>query len=183
MDLGCGTGELLLRLIDTRKIFARGVEISAEGVKTSLSRGLSVYHGDIDEGFQDFDDGIFDRVILNLTISMLRYPDRVLREMVRIGKKAIVSFYNAAYIVFRKKFWETGELEVLIPDQDPWYLTPHIHPVTVLEFERLCKELQIRVESRTFVGEDFQPLVGIKGEDPHNWAYAGVYLLSREEVP
>lgn len=179
MDLGCGTGELLLRLIETRHIFARGVEISAEGVKASLMKGLSVYHGDIDEGFEDFDDGIFDRVILNLTLSMLRYPDRVLSEMVRIGKMAIVSFYNVAYLPARIKFLETGLLDTLIADHDPWYLTPHIHPVTVKDFEALLRQLEITIEDRTFLNEEFEPLRGPYLLEPQSWAFAAVYLLSR----
>ena len=92
---------------------------------------------------------------------------------------AIVSFYNAAYLPARIRFFETGEMETLIPDQDPWYLTPHIHPVTVKEFENLCHSLDIRIVERTFVDEEFAPLKGVQAEDPHTWAFAAVYLLEK----
>jgi methionine biosynthesis protein MetW len=179
MDLGCGYGDLLDRLIEHRRIFARGVEISSEGLKACIQRGLSVYQGDIDEGFEDFSDGIFDFVILNLTLSMLHHPDRVLREVARIGKQAIVTFYNAGYHPRRQAFLRSGRAAQILPDQGPWYRNPHIHPFSVADFEALCAELDLQMVARTFVDEQFARLVEPFSRQPQVWSHAAVYLLQQ----
>ena len=97
LDLGCGNGELLADLVAQKKVTARGVEFDEENVRACIGRGLSVRHGDIDEGMADYPDNLFDYVILSQTISYLHNPLAVVQEMVRIGRNAIISFDNCGY--------------------------------------------------------------------------------------
>lgn len=179
MDLGCGYGDLLQRLIDNRRVFARGVEISSEGLKACIQRGLSVYQGDIDEGFEDFSDGIFDLVILNLTLSMLHHPEAVLSDVARIGKRAIVTFYNAGYHPRRQAFLREGTAGSILPDGEPWYRNPHIHPFSVEDFEALCADQGLRVVDRTFVDETYERLEEPASHNPQAWSHAAVYLVEQ----
>ena len=178
MDLGCGRGELLERLITSRGIQARGVEIHADAIKTCIEKGLSVYQGDIDDGFEDFDDGVFDIVILNLTVAMLHTPHTVLREVVRIGKKAIVSFYNLGYLPHRQKFAASGCVSELHPDGERWYESLQIHPFSILDFERLCARLDISCEHATWLDDQYRSFVADTSQ-AQDRASTAVYLLRR----
>src|ERR1700676_1540496 len=94
LDLGCGEGELLAWLLEHKRVLARGVEISPAQVRRAIGRGVSVYQGDIDEGLADYPDNAFDYVILSQTLQETRAPLQVLKEMLRVGRRAIVSFPN-----------------------------------------------------------------------------------------
>lgn len=179
VDLGCGSGELLQRLILNRHVQARGVEISAEGVKACIEKGLSVYQGDLDDGFKDFDEGVFDIVILNLTLAMLHNPDLVLSEVIRIGKQAIITFYNAGYYPLRQKFLETGEMAAVHPEGADWYKTAQIHPFSVRDFENLCAQMNASVLASTYVDSTFTPLTSPHNKDPQKWAFAAVYKIAK----
>src|SRR5450631_4519347 len=94
LDVGCGDGELLRLLSDTMAVDARGVEISQKGVNDCVAKGLSVIQGDADVDLMDYPDDGFDYVILSQTLQATRNPRKVLEQMLRIGKRAIVSFPN-----------------------------------------------------------------------------------------
>lgn len=179
MDLGCGNGELLERLITNRGINARGVEISSEGVKACIEKGLSVYQGDIDDGLGEFDDQVLDVVILNLTLSMLYEPRRVLTEAARIGKRVIVSFYNIAFAELRQAFARSGSVQDLSLTGEPWYASEHIHLFSVVDFDRLIADLGLRPLQRHFVDRDFVELDAEAAADPQSHAFAAVYVLER----
>ncbi len=142
LDLGCGDGTFLKRLEDRKHVKGVGVEISNEGVIKCLSKGLTVFQGDIDEGLKDYEDNAFDYVTLLSTIQMLYHPDLVLFEMLRVGKKAIVSFPNYGYWKNRVK---------LLMGYTPayrgtsWYSTPNIHNLTIKDFMNFCKENDIKI--------------------------------------
>lgn len=97
LDLGCGDGLLLAKLVTRRQVIARGVELSELNVRACIGRGLSVRQGNIEEGLADYRDGAFDYVILSQTLAFLDKPEPVTREMLRVGKHAIISFENASY--------------------------------------------------------------------------------------
>ena len=97
LDLGCGTGDLLQKLIDIKKIRERGIEIEESLIIECISKGISVFQGDLDEGLRDYPTGSYDYVILNQTLQVTKKPTLVLKEMLRVGHYGIVSFPNFAY--------------------------------------------------------------------------------------
>jgi methionine biosynthesis protein MetW len=97
LDLGCGDGLLLAKLVERKQVVARGVEISEVNARACIARGLSVRQGNIEEGLADYRDGAFDFVILSQTLAFLDKPEPVAREMLRVGKYGIISFENAGY--------------------------------------------------------------------------------------
>jgi len=97
LDLGCADGVLLERLVERKQVEARGVELSEANVRAAIARGLSVRHGNIEKGLADYRDNAFDYVILSQTLAFLDQPAPVVREMLRVGKHAVISFDNAGY--------------------------------------------------------------------------------------
>lgn len=146
LDLGCGDGELMELLIKEREVTARGVEISEEGVYRCIARGLSVHHGDLDEGLEDYPDEAFDYVILSQTLQAVRKPRLVLEEMLRVGRLGIVTFPNFAYWRSRLDLGLRGRMPVTDDLPYEWYDTPNIHLTTIRDFLRLCREEHLLVE-------------------------------------
>lgn len=145
LDLGCGDGLLLQYLFHSKQVQGFGVEISHEGVHACIARGLPVYHGDIDQGLSDHQDNAFDYVILSQTLQAVRRPEFVLREMLRVGKKLIVSFPNFGYWRVRANLLFQGRMPrtQLLPHA--WYNTPNAHLCTLLDFEDLCHTMGIHI--------------------------------------
>ncbi|MEX1147921.1 MAG: methionine biosynthesis protein MetW [Sphingomonadales bacterium] len=146
LDVGCGDGVLMDYLVRERGADARGVELSQSGVNACVARGLSVVQGDADTDLRDYPSKAFDYVILSQTLQATRQPREVLREMLRIGARAIVSFPNFGYwrvrsqLFFRGRMPNTGTLD------HPWYATPNIHLCTIRDFIVLCDDLGLTVE-------------------------------------
>jgi methionine biosynthesis protein MetW len=104
LDLGCGDGELLARLVGEKNINARGVELDEKNVRACVGKGLSVRQGNIEEGLADYRDKAFDFVVLSQTLAFLKRPQPVVREMLRVGDCAVISFENAGYWKSRLRF-------------------------------------------------------------------------------
>jgi len=138
LDLGCGEGELLAWLAQHKQVDARGVEISGSRVQRAIARGVSVYQGDIEEALGDLPDEAFDYVILSQTLQETRAPLKVLREMLRVGRHAIVAFPNFGHWTVRlAHLWSGGAPKTkLFPHE--WYDSPNIHFLTVHDFEGLA---------------------------------------------
>ena len=151
LDLGCGEGELLAWLVENKQVEARGVEISAVKVRKAIARGVSAYQGDIDEGLVDYPDQAFDYVILSQTLQETRAPVKVLREMLRVGRRAIVAFPNFGHwrVRFSMLFSGQAPRTALFPYK--WYESPNIHFLTVKDFEDLAIEQGFRIEKRFFL--------------------------------
>ncbi len=146
LDLGCGNGYLLKLLKDTKNIRGNGIEISQKEVIQCLEKGLSVIQGNIDDGLKQFSNNSYDWVILNQTLQSTYNPDFVLEEMLRVGKKCIVSFPNFAYWRVRFYFFFTGNMpkSKVLPFE--WYNTPNIHLLTIKDFFEFAKQHNILVE-------------------------------------
>ena len=151
LDLGCGEGELLGWLAQNKGVEARGVEISGAKVQRAIARGVSVYQGDIDQGLADYPDGAFDYVILSQTLQETHSPRKVLREMLRVGRRAIVAFPNFGHWRVRLSMLVSGGAPrtKLFPYE--WYESPNIHFLTVLDFEALAGVEGLVVERRYFL--------------------------------
>jgi methionine biosynthesis protein MetW len=151
LDLGCGDGELLAELIEKKHVRGSGVDISPTAVEACVARGLSVFHGDLDEGLADYDDGSFDVVILSFSLQQLHRPRLVVREMARVGRLVIVSFPNFAHWWNRTQLVVLGRMPMSSELPYDWYDTPNIHLCTVHDFRRLCQHEGLRIQSELYL--------------------------------
>lgn len=145
LDLGCGDGRLLERLIRERGAHGRGVEIEESLIRECIAKGISVFQGNLDEGLQDYDSQTYDFVILNQTLQVVHDPALLLQEMVRVGRRVIVGFPNFAFLVNRIQLAVFGRMPKHKSLPYEWYNTPNIHLCTHRDFRRLCREMDIRV--------------------------------------
>jgi methionine biosynthesis protein MetW len=146
LDIGCGEGELLKLLAETRNVDARGMELSQRGVNNCVAKGLSVIQGDADIDLADYPDDAFDYVILSQTLQATRQPRVVLEHMLRIGRRAIVSFPNFGHWRIRTQLGFKGRMPVTENLSYAWYNTPNIHFCTIRDFVSLTQELSIVIE-------------------------------------
>ena len=158
LDLACGDGQLLSQLIADKQVSGSGVDISQEAVQECIAKGLSVFHGDLDGGLDDFADQSHDVVILSLSLQQLRRPRMIVREMVRVGRLAIVSFPNFAHWYTRSQLLFGGRMPVSRDLPYQWWDTPNIHLCTVKDFRRLCREEGLCIEKELYLrGVDKPP--------------------------
>ena len=172
LDLGCGEGELLAWLVENKGVMARGVEISSAQVRRAIARGVSAYQGDIDEGLADYPDKAFDYVILSQTLQESRSPLKVLREILRVGRRAIISFPNYAHYSMRLNMLFHGQAPKTKLFPYNWYDSPNIHFLSIRDFERLCREQNFPITQRYFLS-DAQRVTFL----PNLMAKTAVFLL------
>ncbi len=151
LDLGCGDGELLAWLAEHKNVDARGVEISGPRVQRAIARGVSVFQGDIEEALCDLPDATFDFVVLSQTLLETRTPLKVLREMLRVGERAIVAFPNFGHWTVRLAHLWTGQAPKTRLFPHDWYDSPNIHFLTIQDFEDLAAKEGWTVERRIFL--------------------------------
>ena len=147
LDLGCGDGSLLRYLRETRRVTGYGVEIADDGVLACVRNGVSVIQGDLERGLSGFEDRSFDYVVLSQTLQAMRNSERIIKEMLRVGREGIVTFPNFGY-------WK-NRLQVLggrmpVSDSLPyeWHDTPNIHLCTITDFERFCSIRAVKILER-----------------------------------
>ena len=151
LDLGCGNGELLSQLIEEKQVRAQGIELSDEAIHRCVARGLSVFQEDIDSGLAAYGDKSFDNVILNQTFQQVKKPDLVLREALRVGKKAIVGFPNFCYITDRFQIFFRGRVPVTPSLPYEWFDTPNLHFLSIADFQEYCKKRDFQIEKSVFI--------------------------------
>lgn len=151
LDLGCGEGELLAWLKEHKNVDGRGVEMSGTRVQRAIARGVLVYQGDLETAVNDYPDQAFDYVILSQTLQETRDPLRVLRGMLRVGKRAIVAFPNFGHYSVRLATMWTGRAPRTRLFPHEWFNSPNIHFLSVMDFEALAAREKWRVEKRIFV--------------------------------
>jgi methionine biosynthesis protein MetW len=183
LDVGCGEGALLDLLVRHTNADARGLEISPEGVSACLARGLAVMQGDADRDLREFPTGAFDYVILSQTLQAVRDPRAVLREMLRIGQRAIVSLPNFGHWRVRLDLLAHGRMPVTGALPEPWWSTPNIHLCTLADFIALAEDLSLTIEACAAFARG-RPARSIKpSQRLENWrAETALFLLTRRDV-
>ena len=151
LDLGCGEGELLQWLAENKNVEGRGIEIDGPKVQRAIARGVSVYQGDIDAGLSGYPDASFDYIILSQTLQETRRPLGVLREMLRVGRHAIVTFPNFGHWSVRLAMLATGRSPRTRSFPHEWYNSPNIHFLTIRDFEILARDQGWTVDRKIFI--------------------------------
>ncbi|HKX77783.1 MAG TPA: methionine biosynthesis protein MetW [Novosphingobium sp.] len=175
LDVGCGDGALLAALRDERGCNPHGMEIAPDNVAECVARGLAVIQGDADKDLVFYPDGSFDYAILSQTLQTTKRPDLVLEELLRVGRRAFVSFPNFGHWRVRTSLLWSGRMPVtrLIPVA--WYETPNIHHLTIADFRALVAERGIRIDRAWFLAGNEQC-----GAAAANFrAEHAIFLLSR----
>ena len=147
LDVGCGSGTLLDYLVRYKQVDGRGIELSTQGVNACVSNGLSVIQGDANIDLVDYPDYAFDYVVLSQTLQAMNNPRVVLEQLLRIGRRAIISFPNFAHWRVRYQVAINGCMPVSATLPYQWYETPNIHFCTIKDFVALCVSLGIHIES------------------------------------
>ena len=148
LDLGCGDGRLLQHLWQTKQAPGYGVEIADEHVLECIRNDVNVLQMDLEDGLSAFRDHSFDSVILSETLQAIHRQEPLLREMLRVGREAIVSFPNFGYWRARIQIALAGHMPVSKELPYQWYDTPNVHHCTLVDFEALCTKLGIRILER-----------------------------------
>jgi methionine biosynthesis protein MetW len=158
LDVGCGDGALLRLLTERRNADGRGIELSQQGVNDCVAKGLSVVQGDADKDLADYPDDAFDYVILSQTLQATRQPRIVLQHMLRIGRRAIVSFPNFGHWRIRAQLAFKGRMPVTETLSHAWYDTPNIHFCTIRDFVTLTRDLRAHIETSAALDSSGRPL-------------------------
>ena len=154
LDVGCGNGELLQSLTTKNDVIGQGLELKQERVNQCVAKGLSAIQGDADKDLSLYPDQSFDCVILSQTIQATSDPKLILKELIRIGKKAIVSIPNFGFWKVRLSLGINGRMPRTKKLIYNWYDTPNIHLCTILDFINLCNELNIQIEKTITLSSD-----------------------------
>jgi methionine biosynthesis protein MetW len=184
LDIGCGDGALLGYLAREKKVDGRGIELSQSGVNSCVGHGLSVIQGDADRDLEAYPTDAFDVVVLSQTLQATRQPRQVVEALVRIGRRAIVSFPNFGFWRIRLRLLMTGRMPLSHCLAHPWYETPNIHLCTIHDFVALCDEIGVRVERSVTLDRLGQPYsLDPRGSLANLLAEQGIFVLcgSRRE--
>ena len=157
LDLGCGDGTLLKHLIDTRGVKGWGVEIEDANVLAAIKNGINVIQGNLENGLDEFADQAVDHVVLSRTLQTVRHTEGILREMLRVGREAVVSFPNFAYWKNLRSVLD-GRMPVSEDLPYQWYDSPNVRFFTLLDFEDLCAKMGLIIRERSVLDEEGNPV-------------------------
>jgi methionine biosynthesis protein MetW len=176
LDLGCGDGALLEHLVANKGVKGRGIELSEAGVLACVRRGLSVRQGNLEEGLGDYPAGSFDYVILSQTLPFLDDPEMVLAEMLRVGRRAVISFPNWGYWRCRLHLLLTGRMPNAPDLAQAWYEKPRWQAMTITDFGYFCQGNGIAVTREAYLAHGRQiQVIKVK----NLMSTTGVFLLER----
>jgi len=182
LDIGCGDGALLAHLARAKQVDGRGMELSQSGVNACVGHGLPVIQGDADHDLDDYPSDAFDYAILSQTLQATRNPRTVITNLVRIGRRAVVSFPNFGHWRIRAHLLLHGRMPVTPLLQHAWYDTPNIHLCTIKDFLALCTELGIVIERSLTLDRAGQPFtLDPVGGLANLLAEQGLFLLRRRK--
>ena len=155
LDLGCGDGELLSLLMERKHCRATGIEIDEKEIYKCVERGVTVSHGDIDSGLEDYSDQRFDYVVLNESLQEVLNPEKVIMEALRVGKRVIVGIPNFCNISARIQISLFGQVPVTKGLPYKWYNTPNLRFLSIKDFRHFCADRNIVVERERAIGITF----------------------------
>jgi methionine biosynthesis protein MetW len=179
LDVGCGDGALLDWLQRERKVDGRGMELSQAGVNACVASGLSVIQGDADTDLAHYPDNAFDYVVLSQTLQATREPRRVLEQMLRVGRHAVVSFPNFAHWQVRARLVFGGRMPETDALPHKWYDTPNIHLCSIDDFRALCTEMGVDIEKALTLSRNGRPLPNLPLPLANLLGGQGLFLLRR----
>ena len=183
LDIGCGTGDLLAHLRETKSVDGRGIELRPSRVNACLAKGLSVIQGDADRDLETYPAGAFDVAILSQTLQATREPAHVLEHLARVAGTTIVSFPNFGFWRVRLSLLFNGRMPVTGSLPHKWFDTPNIHLCTVADFTDLCADLSLSIEEAVAIlpGGGTRRITG--GQGSTNWfAETAIFRLTPAEV-
>ena len=160
LDLGCGDGSLLRFLREARMASGYGIEIDDAHIIASVRNGVNVIQSDLESGLSGFESGSFDYVILSQTLQAVRHTERIIREMLRVGREGIVTFHNFGFWRHRIQILG-GRMPVSKHLPYHWYDTPNVHLFTIRDFEVFCAEHDVRVLERIVMNEHGRRIVAV----------------------
>jgi methionine biosynthesis protein MetW len=152
LDLGCGTGDLMQYLVQTKNVQAQGIELNEDAIYKCVEKGLSVYHSDIDTGLTGYPDKAFDYVILNQSLQEIKKIAYVMDEVLRVGHKAIIGFPNFAEYRSRLMLFFRGKAPVTGNLPHTWHDTPNLRFLSIRDFSDFCAEKNMRIIEKHYLG-------------------------------
>ena len=180
LDVGCGDGTLMEYLKDSKKIDIRGIEISKNNVQKCLSKGLTVIEGDAEKDLLQFPDGSFDFVILSQTLQAFLTPEIVIKELLRVGKKAVVTIPNFGFWKVRLHLLLKGTMPITKNLPDEWYNTPNLHMCTLKDFYNFCENRNIKLDqSIALKNEKISTINKLNLNIKNLSAELGIFLIER----
>jgi len=180
LDVGCGDGALLEHLIRTKAVDGRGIELSQQNVNACVARGLSVMQGDADTDLNDYPTAAFDVAILSQTIQATFAPRDVLNQLLRIGRRTVISLPNFGHWRVRLSLLVNGRMPRTKALEFQWYDTPNIHLCTIADFVCLAQETDAVIERALAVGESGQTReMHAEAWGPNLFADGAIFLLKR----
>jgi methionine biosynthesis protein MetW len=183
LDIGCGNGELLSFLKNTKDVDARGLELEQQSVSIALSKGISVIQGDAENDLIYYPDNNFDYAILSQTLQATKKPKEMLQEMLRIAKYAIVSLPNFAHFKNRLHLTTKGTMPISKTLPFKWYETPNIHFCSIKDFQDLCFELNFTIEKKVFLTNKSRLMSCFCNKFIVNlFAEYGIFLITKTEL-
>ena len=180
LDVGCGDGILMQYLIKEKKVNIRGIEISKTKVQNCIAKGLTIIEGNAEEDLKQFPDKSFDYVILSQTLQAFLNPEKVINELLRIGKQAIVTIPNFGYWKIRLHLLLKGTMPVTRTLPDEWYNTPNIHLCTIKDFVFFSKKKKFKLSKSLALRRNRPTLIKDTNLDIKNLSSnLGIFLIER----
>lgn len=179
LDLGCGDGTLLKHLIDTRGVKGWGVEIEDANILSAIRNGINVIQGNLERGLDEFADQAFDHVVLSRTLQTVRHTEGILREMLRVGREAVVSFPNFAYWKNLRSVLD-GRMPVSEDLPYQWYDSPNVRFFTLLDFEALCNQMGLIIRERHVLDETGNIIQATDNREVNFLGSLAVYRLTQK---
>jgi len=178
IDLGCGGGNLLKYLITQKNAVGTGIERNEAKVADCIAKGLSVLQGDINDEVLDYPDNTFDYVILSQTLQQVYEPDVLIRSMLRVGKRGIVSFPNFSHWSPRLQLLLSGFAPVTKQLPYEWYNTPNIRVITIKDFRKFIHEVGLNILKEVAINTDTEDRYGkVIKIFPNLRATYGIFLI------